>query len=598
MSIKKKQIFPIGCFCLGLLYSSGLEADQGIHYKVTYVGLDDPAILKTIKSASQLTILEKHKPSSMHALRYRAEADIPEILKIFHANGYLEAKASFHLEEIDDNQVLVQFAFDAGPLYRFGPLSIHAYEQSTEKSLLCPLVNPAHLGIVSGKAALSNRVIFAEIVLIDSFASCGYPLAKITEKKFIADAEKKVLNVHFTVDLGPPCLFGSLRIEGLSNVKADFVLDKLGWTPGDVYDYRLVEKTQSKLVESGLFSTVQISHDQFPDEQDRLNLLIEIVESKHNTLDVGVTYQTVYGPGVTLGWETRNLSGMGRRLSLQGDATWDTHSGIASYIFPDFFCKGIDYLWQGQAMHMEITPFNERSYNLINRFDIRFNDWMRMSIGVKGERLFVSQSVDNGNFWLLEMPLFLRWSSANSLLNPTKGNNVEYKAVPALNFNHNKDPFLYQKLTHGVYFPLNDSHSIVLAQKITFAMMLSDNLSVVPVPKRIFGGSEEDLRGYKYYTVSPLEGNKPIGGRSALFYTLELRLRIVESFGIVPFFDMGNVYLTQLPTFRGKWLKSVGLGFRYFSIIGPIRLDVGFPLNPRKDIDSFARFLISIGQSF
>ena len=77
------------------------------------------------------------------------------------------------------------------------------------------------------------------------------------------------------------------------------------------------------------------------------------------------------------------------------------------------------------------------------------------------------------------------------------------------------------------------------------------------LPKRFFGGSEDNLRGYKYYTVSPLDDEgKPIGGRSALFYSIEPRIRVSNSFGLVPFFDMGNVYLESFPTFKGKWRKA------------------------------------------
>jgi translocation and assembly module TamA len=139
----------------------------------------------------------------------------------------------------------------------------------------------------------------------------------------------------------------------------------------------------------------------------------------------------------------------------------------------------------------------------------------------------------------------------------------------------------------------------VLAQKITVGSIFSKNLSYVPVSKRFFGGSEEDLRGYAYQSVSPIAPHhKPIGGRSEVFYTLEPRLRVSKTIGLVPFFDMGNVYSAMLPSFSGKWLKSVGLGLRYFSFMGPFRLDVGFPLEKRKEIDKFYRILVSIGQTF
>jgi translocation and assembly module TamA len=148
------------------------------------------------------------------------------------------------------------------------------------------------------------------------------------------------------------------------------------------------------------------------------------------------------------------------------------------------------------------------------------------------------------------------------------------------------------------YLPLLDER-LILAQKLTLGTIISNGIRAIPVPNRFFGGSEENLRGYKYFSVSPLEkDNKPIGGRSALFYSLEMRIRLSQSFGLVPFFDMGNVYLEQFPTFKGKWRKSQGVGLRYYSFVGPLRLDLAFPLNHRKGIDPYWWVFVSLGQAF
>ena len=113
-----------------------------------------------------------------------------------------------------------------------------------------------------------------------------------------------------------------------------------------------------------------------------------------------------------------------------------------------------------------------------------------------------------------------------------------------------------------------------------------------------WGDSENELRGYRYRTVSPLDDDKPIGGRSAIYFTMETRLRVSKTIGLVPFLDIGNVYETQYPTAHGKWLKSAGLGLRYFSFMGPFRIDLAFPLDRRKEIDPVYKILVSIGQTF
>ncbi|MEK7340069.1 MAG: BamA/TamA family outer membrane protein, partial [Verrucomicrobiota bacterium] len=123
-------------------------------------------------------------------------------------------------------------------------------------------------------------------------------------------------------------------------------------------------------------------------------------------------------------------------------------------------------------------------------------------------------------------------------------------------------------------------------------------LSEVPVPKRLLGGTDEDLRGYRYRTVSPLRGKKPIGGRAAIYLNFELRFQVTKSIGLVPFLDLGNVQTYEHLALHGKWFKSIGLGLRYFTFVGPFRLDVAFPLDRRKHIDSVYKILVSIGQTF
>ena len=93
-------------------------------------------------------------------------------------------------------------------------------------------------------------------------------------------------------------------------------------------------------------------------------------------------------------------------------------------------------------------------------------------------------------------------------------------------------------------------------------------------------------------------GTKPLGGRSAVFASAEIRFKIKEKIGIVPFADFGTVTFSETPQFNAKWYKSIGLGLRYFAFFGPLRFDIGFPLDKRKKIDSNFQIYASVGQAF
>lgn len=581
---------------LGCCFTINVFSD--LSYKVEYIGIEDSTALKTIKSTIQLSTLKKKKPDSIQALRYRAESDIPTIIKILHAHGYYEASVEAVLQETH-SEVTVLIKVHLGPAYILQSFTMALFQKDKDHCISCQGLSPSILGLHLEKQVQAEEIINAELKALQYLSQCGYPLAFITNRSVIVDGDKQSVRVHLDIDAGPLSYFGPLKIEGNTTVKPLFFEQKLDWKEGETYAGNRVEETQKSLMDSGLFSSILITHAESPTPDGMLPMHIEVAESKHRSLYGGVSYQTYYGPGLTFGWEHRNVQGLGRRLTLQGDITKRSHSGLASYLIPNFFKIDQDYVWEARAMHLHVLPFSDRSYSLTNRFEKKFTKKMRVSVGGKGERLFVNSSVQNGDYWLLEVPLFLGINSANNLLNPTKGFNFEYKMTPTLVASPHRHSFLIQEFSLSHYLPTTASHTLTFAQKLSGGCILSEKTNSVPVPKRFFGGSEEDLRGYAYYSVSPLTNdNKPIGGMSALYYSFEARLRLTKTLGLVPFFDTGTVSSQQFFGLTQTWLKSVGLGARYFSFVGPFRLDVGFPLNRRKKIDKKYRILISVGQAF
>jgi translocation and assembly module TamA len=570
---------------------------DGISYNVEFEGLDDSRALKEIKLASHLTSLKKRPPASINALRYRADSDIPSLLKVLQAHGYYEGKVNIQIYEIH-HTINVIVMIDPGSRYRLEAFDIHLYCESPEETNDCCHVTFGDAGVQLGKPAQTKAILDAELKVLQKLSECGYPLAKIDSREVLVDGKTKGVRVNLNVKTGQKAEFGLTAIVGTRRVKPHFLEQKLQWEEGQEYDSRLVEKTQNSLIDTGLFNSVLITHEETLSSNEQIPMKVEVNETKHKSVNVGISYQTVFGPGVTFGWANHNVGGMGRTLSFQGDITHISQTGVATYLHPDFNRIGQDMIAQAQAAHEDIFAYSMRSYSLMDRFERQINRRVRGSLGLKGDRLYITESVQNGNFWLLAMPLYLRWSSANSLLNPTRGATLEYTITPALNVAESNEIYLTQKFTGSVYNALDRKEKIVLAQKLTLGFIFSNGLSAIPLCNRFLGGTEEDLRGYKYKSVSPLLHHKPIGGRMAIYYTLETRFRLTNTIGLVPFFDLGSVYQTEYPTLHGKWFKSVGLGFRFFTFMGPFRVDLAFPLDRRKNIDTTFKVYVSIGQMF
>ena len=570
----------------------------GISYNVEFEGLDDSKTLKSMKLASHLTSLKKRPPASINALRYRADSDIPSLLKVLEAHGYYEGRVNIQILE-SSNKINVIVKINPGPQYHLEAFDIHLYCESALDEIESCHVKLEDIGIQLHKPVLTKSILDAELKVLQKLSECGYPLAKIENREVVVDGKSKGVRVAFNVATGKKATFGPTTIVGTTRVKPRFLEQKKKWKETDPFDSRLVEETQNKLIDTGLFSSVLITHEKSLSSTGEIPLKIEVSETKHKSINIGVSYQTVFGPGITFGWANHNVGGMGRELSFQGDITRISQTGIATYLHPDFNRIDQDMIAQAEAAHESLRfAYSMRSYSLMDRFEWQFTPKIRGSVGVKGDRLFVTESAQNGNYWLTEVPLYLRWSSANNLLNPTRGLTLEYTVTPTINMADVKDIYLTQQFTCSTYYPFDKASRIVLAQKLTLGWILSNGLASIPLCNRFLGGSEQDLRGYRYKTVSPLIDDKPIGGRSAIYYSLETRFRLTETIGCVPFFDIGNVFITEYPTLHGKWYKSTGLGFRFFTFMGPFRVDLAFPLDRRKELDPVYKILVSIGQMF
>ena len=148
------------------------------------------------------------------------------------------------------------------------------------------------------------------------------------------------------------------------------------------------------------------------------------------------------------------------------------------------------------------------------------------------------------------------------------------------------------------YFAFDEEGDYVLAGRGRAGMIIGEDRSDLPANKRFYSGGGESVRGYEYQKVGPLdEDGDPLGGRSVLEAGLEFRARVTESFGIVPFVEGGNVFEASDPEDLDL-LWAAGLGFRYYTAVGPLRFAFAVPLDKRDNVDDDFQIYLSLGQAF
>ena len=120
----------------------------------------------------------------------------------------------------------------------------------------------------------------------------------------------------------------------------------------------------------------------------------------------------------------------------------------------------------------------------------------------------------------------------------------------------------------------------------------------IPADIRFYAGGGGSIRGYAYKSVGPRHENQPLGGRSVAGLSSELRMNVTDTMGFAAFVDGGGVFESSFPDFGETFRWGAGLGLRYLTPVGPLRLDIGVPLNRREGIDNSFQVYVSLGQAF
>ncbi len=576
-----------------------------LQYEVHFEGLDNVGILADLKNSSDLILLKDRPPATVNGLQYRAQADIPKLLQILKAYAYYDAHITYEIR-VENDLLYVDLFIHPGPPYRLGSYEIfHGDCLDSTPLPRCPALSPGDVGLNLGQIADSTSIIKAEMAVLTQVAGCGYPLAYIDKRKIIVDMADKKVDAAICVQEGPLCRFGPITFFGIKNINPRFIDRKITWKEGEIFNLDRIDETQNRLLKSDLFSSVLITHAEELDEAGELSMKIRLSEAKHRSISLGFFYATVDGPGGTVCWIHRNLRGMGEYLSLESNVSKRFIDGSATYRKPDFFHIDQTFSAHAKASRENIVPYCAFTYLESNRIERQINSRSTVSAGLNGQYISVHKSVNNGHFFVLGMPLFAQYSSADAPLDPTKGLTIAYTATPYQSLNKGSVHYVKQRLTGNFYIPLTRERKVILALRAQVGSIAGADQKEIPLPLLFLGGSEDDLRGYGYKTVSPLGRKKgradkdtPQGGRSAIFTTVEFRFRVTKSIGIVPFADFGTVTLNECPQIHAKWFRSVGGGLRYYTFFGPLRLDIGFPLDRRKKIDTWGKVYASIGQCF
>ena len=582
---------------LALLAAAPAEAAIDYRTEIRVAGVEDAKLVEALDSASQLLALQEKPPASSAALRRRADDDLPRLAEVMRAWGYWTAKAEYRLDA-GATPAKVAVTIAPGPLFTLGSVRFRTEDGGTPA--LLEKLGPSALGLELGAPARSAPVAAAPARIVEAYARDGRPFAKVTDRKAVVDVAKHEMSVTFTVDPGRPAKFGPLLVTGLKRVERDFVASRVAWQEGAPYDSRAVATTQRNLIKTGLFSSVRIAPATAPDAAGEVAMNVALVEGPPRSIGAGVAYNTNLGLGAQAFWEHRNLFGEGEKLRATAGVAQRQLGVALDFRKPDFLERNQDLIADAGLLDQTTDAYRSRRGQIFLGIERPVFPAVTFDTGLDFERATVHQNeigLSDENYSLIGVPLVLRRDTTDDLLDPTIGGRQTLTVTPYHAIAGPSLDFVSSRLELRHYQRLDDSGRTVLAGFGALGSIVGASRDNLPADKRLYAGGAGSVRGYAYQHAGPLDASGvPLGGISSLELGTELRFRITDTIGIVPFVEGGNVYPTSLPdNFSLYW--GAGIGLRYYSIVGPLRLDLATPFTHRPG-DKPIEVYVSIGQAF
>ena len=608
---------------------------ETLPYSVKFQGLEDDDVLQALQDTSTLYRLRQDAPPDGEGIVRRAEADLRRLSDVLSGYGYYQGKVAIRIDGVEltgetsvaaaaraaeggRNRALVpvKIVVDAGPLYKLRTVTASDPRGNDFPSEVLP---ERFTRVGDDVPARSATVLAREAKIVDRFRALGHPFAKAVSRDPVVDDEAHVMDVRFTIDPGPIAGLGEVVVRGTTGIDPAVVRSFIYSEPGDPYSPKAVADIRRSVAKVEALGSVRVREGEALDAQGNLPIFVDVTERDRNLIGVAARFSTVDGPGIRAYYANRNLFGGGETLRLDADiyylgndlyaaqrkAAGIDSNGLGGRVSATFVKPA---LW-GTRNDLVANVFAGREAQQSYVSDAaggtigirhRFSDTFYAQIGVDGQAGRSQDALGKVDYRLVGVPLSVAYDSTDNLLDPTQGFRATASVTPYAGFLGSDPSIFVAKAQGSTYYALDDEARYILAGRVGFGSISGASLEDIPANIRFFAGGGGSVRGFPYRTLGPRGPfNLPVGGRSLLEASVEARVKITDTIGIVPFFDAGTAFEGSLPDFEERIRYAAGLGLRYYTGIGPIRVDVAFPLDRIKgNRERPVALYISLGQSF
>ena len=460
----------------------------------------------------------------------------------------------------------------------------------------------------AGDAIVADTILGAEANISVVLPQNGYPFTKVGQRDILLDPDTGVGDYTLPVETGARSYFGPIKSEGTEAFGADHVAILRRFKTGDLYDSRLVDDLRAALIATGLLSTVSVEPvsgtDVAPDGSAYADLLVRQEAGPPRTLAASGGYGTGQGFRIEGSWTHRNLFPPEGSLTAAGVLGTQEQAASVAFARANAGRRDRNFEVSLSGLHSTYDAFDAYTGRLaavmsyastpIWQKKFTWSAGVELLASYEGEYDFTRALRDRRLYYVAALPGQVGFDRSDDLLNPTKGYRLNLRLSPEASLGSGTQFYGRAILDGSYYYSATDS--LVLAARARLATISGIERSNLAPSRRFYGGGGGSVRGFGYQQLGPKDPNgDPIGGRSTNEAAIEARYRF-GNFGVAGFVDAGQVYESSIPKFD-NWRYGVGIGGRFYTNFGPVRLDVATPIN-RQAGESKISVYVSIGQAF
>jgi translocation and assembly module TamA len=599
------------------------RAADPLPYAVTIAPTGDATLDAAARDASTLISLDGKAPVGPFSLVARARGDVGRLTDALHSRGYYLGSVTVTIDgtPIDDPTLptalqaapasppaKVVVTLTTGPLFRIGRVTLRGDVPPGSRALL---------GLPDGAPAHAADVLAAGARLLTALRDQGRALARVSDPVATLDLGRHALDIAFDVTAGPRVDLGPITFAGQTQVHRSYLRRRFGLAPGTPYNPDTLEHARQRLANVPALATVRLEPADSLDAAGRLPLTVVVTDRPPRAVDLTASYSTDQGGTASASWTHRNLFGNAEELRLSAAATqlggsaalqpgYDTG---ATLTLPDWLGADQNLIFALRAVKESLEAYDRTAGIASVTVTRKLTDHLTVGAGLSGEIATIKQEDVTRDYHLIQLPLTANYDTTNSLLDPTRGVRLGLLLTPTVSLSTattRESTFVIAQVTAATYLDVGDWAGERAGRSVVAVRGLAGTISGatafdVPPDQRFYAGGGGTVRGYRFQSIGPtFPDGYPAGGTTVEVGSLELRQRIGQSLGVVAFVDGGTVSGGPSDLSGNGVLRlGAGMGVRYYTSFGPLRFDIGVPLDTGGDIKTdVVEAYIGIGQAF